>query len=162
MDAVAAIYGHAVLHGTGTFEIEPPNGSEMAARYRVIASQGYPFLVAEISGRVGGYAYAAAFRERPAFRSTVEDSVYIDPTLTGRGCGKALLDGLVVSAEQAGFRQMVAVIGDSANIASIRLHAGCGFGHVGRLDNVGWKAGRWLDVVLMQRNLGLGTPKPML
>ncbi len=159
MDAVTAIYGHAVLHGTGTFETEPPHVSEMAARYRAIASHDFPFLVAEISGRIGGYAYAAAFRERPAFGSTVEDSVYVDPTLTGRGCGKALLDRLIVSAEQAGFRQMVSVIGDSANIASIRLHAGCGFYHAGRLDNVGWKAGRWLDVVLMQRTLGLGAPE---
>ena len=145
VEAIAAIYRHAVLHGTGTFEIEPPGEAEMAARRQRIAAAGYPFLVAETDGRVAGYAYVAAFRDRPAFRATVEDSIYLDPAMVGRGIGQVLLGTLITRAEQAGFRQMLAVIGDSANTASIRLHAACGFTDAGRLDAVGWKSGRWLE-----------------
>ena len=150
-----------MLHGTGTFEIEPPDAMEMAARRQAIAAAGYPFLVAETDGRVAGYAYAASFRGRPAFGATVEDSIYLDPAMVGRGIGLVLLRALIARAEDAGFRQMLALIGDSANVASIRLHAACGFSGVGRFEAVGWKAGRWLDVVLMQRPLGAGAFAPM-
>ena len=133
----------------------------MEARRLRIVGAGCPFLVAEADGRVAGYAYVAAFRERSAFGATVEDSIYLDPAMVGRGIGQVLLATLITRAEQAGYRQMLAVIGDSANTASIRLHAACGFIHTGRLEAVGWKAGRWLDVVLMQRPLGAGAYAPM-
>jgi phosphinothricin acetyltransferase len=133
----------------------------MAVRRDRIVGAGYPFLVAALEARVVGYAYVAAFRDRPAFAATVEDSIYLDPAAAGRGIGKLLLSALIARAEQSGHRRMLAVIGDSANLASIRLHAACGFTDAGRFDAVGWKADRWLDVVLMQRPLGLGSDAPM-
>ena len=154
--AITQIYGHAVLHGTGTFEIDPPDAGEMAARHARVLAGGYPYLVATDGERVLGFAYAAAYHSRPAYRFTVEDSIYVGPDARGQGVGKALLSVLVVRAVSAGFRQMIAVIGDSGNSASIRLHAAMGFRPAGKLASSGWKSGRWLDVVLMQRALGPG------
>jgi L-amino acid N-acyltransferase YncA len=150
---IAAIYAHHVVHGTGTFEIEPPDANEINRRRSEIAQHGLPYLVAARDDRVVGYAYAAPYRTRPAYRHTVEDSVYVDPAETGRGIGKLLLPALIEACEGAGRRQMIAVIGDSGNIASIRLHERFGFRHVGVLRSVGFKFDRWLDTVLMQLEL---------
>jgi L-amino acid N-acyltransferase YncA len=160
LPAIAAIYGPAVRQGTASFEIEPPDIAEMARRRDAILAGGYPYLVAEIDGSVVGYAYASAYRTRPAYRFTVENSVYIAPDRQGRGVGSALLPVLVRRCEEAGFRLMVAVIGDTANAPSIRLHAACGFSHAGVLPGIGWKHDRWLDSVLMTRPLGAGTTAP--
>jgi L-amino acid N-acyltransferase YncA len=154
--AMRDIYAHAALHGTGTFELEAPDHAEMARRRDEVLSKGLPWLVAESSGQVLGFAYANAFRPRPAYGYCVEDSVYLDPQAVGRGVGRALLAELVVRSEAAGARQMLAVIGDSENHASIGLHRALGFEHCGMLQAVGWKFGRWLDVVLMQRGLSAG------
>ena len=154
--AITAIYDHAVRHGTASFELDPPDAAEMARRRQALVDAGFPYLVAEAEGAVAGYAYAGAYRPRPAYRFSVEDSVYVAPSLHRRGVGRALLDRLVVEAEQRGFRQMIAVIGDSANLPSIRLHEALGFRHAGVFQSVGWKFGRWLDTVLMQRPLGHG------
>lgn len=158
--AIAAIYAHAVLHGTASFELAPPDEAEMAARRAALLAAGYPYLVAEADGVVAGYAYASAYRPRPAYRDTVEGSVYVDPARHGRGVGRALLTGLIAAAASRGYRQMVAVIGDTANAPSIRLHEALGFRYVGTLRAVGWKHGRWLDTVLMQRALGPGDAGP--
>ncbi len=158
--AIAAIYGHAVLTGRASFETEEPGEAEMARRREALVEGGYPYLVAEIDGRLCGYAYAGLYRARLAYRSTVENSVYVDPAAQGRGVGRRLLDAIVVASADRGFRQMVAVIGDSANLASIRLHEAAGFAHVGTLRSVGWKHGTWLDTVLMQRALGPGDTTP--
>ncbi|MBI1354341.1 MAG: GNAT family N-acetyltransferase [Acidobacteria bacterium] len=152
--AIARIYGHHVLHGSATFELEPPDEAEMARRRAAILEAGLPYLVAEIDGRVVGYAYAGAYRPRPAYRFTVEDSVYVDPACIGKGCGKALLGALIERCEQGPWRQMIAVIGDSGNAASIGLHERFGFRHAGTLLKVGYKFERWVDTVLMQRELG--------
>ena len=154
--AIVTIYGHAVLHGTGTFEIDPPDSTEMVARHARVVEGGYPYLVAVDGPRVLGFAYAFAYRERPAYRFTVEDSVYVGEAARGQGVGKALLGALLERTMAAGFRQMVAVIGDSDNTGSIQLHRAMGFQHAGRLASSGWKRGRWLDVILMQRALGPG------
>ena len=161
--AITAIYAHAVLHGTGTFELSPPDGAEMGARMAKVRTGGAPWLVAVTAAGVQGYAYAGSFRERPAYRYTVEDSVYVAEAARGLGLGRALLDALIVAAEAAGFRQMLALIGDSANAGSIRLHETCGFAHAGVLEATGWKHGRWLDVVVMRRMLGEAgaTPPPL-
>ncbi len=156
LEAITAIYADAVLHETGTFEIDPPDVSEMTKRLARIVGAGYPYLVATDAGTVVGYAYANAYRDRPAYRFTVEDSVYVKPALKGRGVGRSLLGALVTAATARGHRQMVAVIGDGANAGSVALHAGAGFKHAGVLRASGWKAGRWLDAVLMQRALGEG------
>jgi L-amino acid N-acyltransferase YncA len=156
LDAIRAIYAHYVLHGTATFELEPPDLPEIASRHRAIVGAGYPFLVATFDERVVGYAYASAYRARPAYRHTTEDSVYLDPAWTGRGIGRALLSRLVEETTAAGFRQMIGVIGDSANTASVRLHGSLGFAMVGTLRDVGHKFGRWIDTVVMQRPLGAG------
>ena len=153
---ITRIYDHAVRHGTASFEIEPPGESEMARRYETLRAGGYPYLVAELGGEITGYAYAGPYRARPAYRWSVEDSIYIAPQLQRRGIGRALLDRLIADAEAGGFRQMIAVVGDSANTASIELHRTAGFRMVGTFDNVGFKFGRWLDSVLMQRPLGIG------
>jgi L-amino acid N-acyltransferase YncA len=158
--AIAAIYAHAVRFASASFELEPPSEEEMARRREALVSAGYPYLVAEAAGRVIGYAYAGAYRPRPAYASTVENSVYVAPDAQGRGAGRALLARLVAEAEALGFRQMIAVIGDSENRASIRLHAALGFAHAGTLRSVGWKHERWLDSVLMQRALGPGDGAP--
>ncbi|WP_158810022.1 GNAT family N-acetyltransferase [Beijerinckia sp. L45] len=157
---VAAIYRDAVLHGTGSFELDPPDDAEMIARHRRIVGQGYPFLVACEGMAILGYAYAFAYRDRPAYRFTVEDSVYVRTECQGRGVGAALLARLIVEAETRGYRQMVAVIGDSANAGSVRLHRNAGFVPIGTLGAAGWKHDRWLDVVLMQRILGAGDTAP--
>ena len=158
LDAITAIYAHAVVHGTGTFETVPPTRDEMAARFAKILAMRAPWLVAEDEGRVLGYAYAGPFRERAAYRFTVEDSVYVAEAAWGHGVGRLLLDALIVATAAAGFRQMLALIGDSANLGSIRLHEACGFVHTGRMARTGWKHGRWLDVVVMQLTLGDGVP----
>ena len=152
--AIARIYGHAVRHGTASFELEPPDEAEMRRRQRALLEGNYPYLVAELDGAVAGYAYAGPYRARPAYRFSVEDSVYIAPEMQRRGVGHALLQRLIADSEARGFRQMVAVIGDSAQAASIALHDRAGFRHVGTLRSVGFKFGRWLDSVLMQRALG--------
>lgn len=157
---IAAIYAHAVTHGSASFELEPPGAAEMTARREALVAAGYPYLVADAAGTVIGYAYAGAYRPRPAYRDTVEGSVYVDPGRHRAGLGRLLLAGLVDEAAARGFRQMVAVIGDSANAASIRLHEALGFRHAGILRAVGWKHGRWLDSVLMQRALGPGDAAP--
>ena len=158
--ALTAIYAHAVIHGTASFELEPPSEAEMARRRAALLADGYPYLVAEAGGGVAGYAYAGAYRTRPAYRSTVEDSVYVAPALQGAGTGRALLGALIQACEVRGFRQMVAVIGDSASEGSRRLHEALGFRLVGTLQAVGYKHGRWLDSVLMQRALGTGATSP--
>ncbi len=158
--AVTAIYAQAVVAGTATFETVPPDEAEMARRFAAITAAGLPYLVAAAPAGVVGFAHASAFRERAAFRHTLEDSIYLREDARGRGVGTRLLDALVAAAAERGFRQMVAVIGDSANQASIRLHSKAGFAPVGRLPALGWKHGRWLDVVLMQRPLGEGAATP--
>ena len=152
--AVAAIYAWHVRHGTATFEIDPPDDAEMARRRDDVVAKGLPFLVAEDGGSVRGYAYANHFRPRPAYRFCVEDSVYLDPDALRRGLGRLLLAELCARCEAAGARQMLAVIGDSANAASIGVHRAAGFARVGTIAAAGWKFDRWLDVVVMQRGLG--------
>jgi phosphinothricin acetyltransferase len=156
MAAVAAIYRHAVLYGTATFELEPPDEGEMLGRFQAITRQGYPYVLAEVEGRVIGYAYAAAYRTRPAYRFSVEDSIYLAPEAQGKGVGRALLTELISLCEAKGFRQMIAVIGDSRQFASIALHRSLGFTFSGTIHAVGFKHGRWLDSVIMQRPLGDG------
>lgn len=151
--SVLAIYAHHVLNGTGSFEITPPDLQEMQRRHREVLSRNLPYLVAEIGGRVAGYAYANLYRTREAYRFTAEDSVYIDPAFQKRGVGEALLRELLVRSAEAGFKQMVAVIGGSDNLGSIRLHEKLGFVRVGLLPKVGFKFDRWLDSVLMQVSL---------
>jgi L-amino acid N-acyltransferase YncA len=153
---ITAIYDDAVRHGTASFELDPPDEAEMARRYEALRVGGYPYLVAELEGDIVGYAYAGPYRARPAYRWSVEDSVYVAPQAQRRGIGGALLARLVAEAEAGGFRQMLAVIGDSANTGSVELHRAAGFRLVGTFENVGFKFGRWLDTVLMQRELGRG------
>ncbi len=157
LEAVTSIYAHHVLHGTGTFELEPPDAAEMRRRFDDVMVKGLPWLVAEHRGEVLGYAYATPFRARPAYRFTLEDSVYVAPRAQGGGIGKALLTELLARCEALGARQVLAVIGDSENRGSIGLHTALGFEHSGVLKAVGWKQSRWLDVVLMQKTLGAGT-----
>jgi phosphinothricin acetyltransferase len=151
---IAAIYFWHVRHGIATFEIDPPDEPEMGRRRDDVLAKGLPFLVAEHEGAVRGYAYASHFRPRPAYRFCVEDSVYVDPDATRRGLGRLLLAELCARCEAAGARQMLAVIGDSANGASIGVHRALGFVAVGTIAAAGWKFDRWLDVVVMQRGLG--------
>jgi phosphinothricin acetyltransferase len=157
---ITAIYRDAVLHGTASFEIDPPDEPEMTRRRATLLEGGYPYLVAEAEGRVAGYAYAGLYRARLAYRSTVENSVYVAQAFRGRGVARGLLARLIEEAAERDFRQMIAVIGDSANLPSIRLHEAAGFRPVGVLRSVGWKHGRWLDTVLMQRALGSGDGAP--
>ena len=154
--AVTRIYAHAVETGTASFELTPPDETEMTRRMSKLLDGGFPYLVAEMDGALVGYAYAGPYRERPAYRFTLEDSIYIAPDAQGRGIGRALLPVLVDESTKCGFRQMIAVIGDSEQTASITLHARCGFYYVGTFPHVGFKFGRWLDTVLMQRALGPG------
>jgi phosphinothricin acetyltransferase len=148
--SITGIYAHHVLHGTGSFEIEPPDTEEMARRRQDVVSRGLPYLIAEQNNLVVGYAYAAPYRTRIAYRFTLEDSVYIHPEYMGRGIGAALLVRLISASRDWGCRQLVAVIGDSANTASIRVHEKLGFQHSGVLRNVGFKFDRWIDTVFMQ------------
>ncbi|HEU0165545.1 MAG TPA: GNAT family N-acetyltransferase [Thermomicrobiales bacterium] len=163
MSAVREIYAEHVLHGLATFEEVAPTVEEMISRRAVAATLGLPYLVAERDGEVVGYSYATIYRPRPAYRFTIEDSVYVRDGLGGRGIGSLLLGELIARCEQGPWRQMIAVIGNSENIGSIALHARFGFEHVGILRSVGFKLGRWVDTVLMQRALGSGdavTPVP--
>jgi len=161
LPAIQAIYAHAVRFGSASFELEPPDLAEMTRRWRALDEGGFPYLVAVRGTEVLGYAYAGPYRPRPAYRAVVENSVYVAPGAQGEGVGRALLAALVATAEEQGFRQMIAVIGDSANIASIALHRAAGFEDAGIFRSVGWKHGRWLDSVLMQRALGPGDQAPL-
>ncbi len=162
LPAITAIYAHHVLHGTGTFELDPPDIAEMARRHADVAGKGLPWLVAETTEPAAdtpallGYAYANHFRPRPAYRYCVEDSIYLAPDAQGRGVGRLLLAELMARCEAQGARQMLAVIGDAANAGSIGVHSTLGFQHTGVLKSSGWKFGRWLDVILMQKALGTG------
>ncbi|WP_051661270.1 GNAT family N-acetyltransferase [Bosea sp. 117] len=154
--AITAIYEEAVRNGTASFEIEPPTADEMAGRFARLAEAGFPYLVADTGSGIAGYAYAGPYRPRPAYRWSVENSVYVAPSAQGMGVGRALLAALIAESARRGFRQMIAVIGDSANAASIGLHSALGFRMVGTFESVGNKHGRWLDTVLMQLPLGEG------
>jgi len=158
--AIARIYAHAVKHGTASFEIEAPDQTEMARRQRELVDAGFPYIAAELDGRLLGYAYAGPYRVRPAYRFTVEDSIYVDHQAQRSGVGRMLLDHLIANSTDRGFRQMIAVIGDSAQTASVELHRAAGFRMVGNLESVGHKFGRWLDSVIMQRALGPGATNP--
>jgi L-amino acid N-acyltransferase YncA len=155
--AIAAIYGHHVLHGVASFEDVPPGEAEMARRRADVVGRGFPHLVAERAGKVLGYCYAGPYRARVGYRFTVEDSIYIDPAEVGRGIGRALLAQVIEDVERQGYRQMIAVIGGSETLPSIRLHAALGFAHIGLFPAVGFKFGRWIDSVYMQRALGPGS-----
>ncbi|MEO7152153.1 MAG: N-acetyltransferase family protein [Burkholderiaceae bacterium] len=155
-EAIRTIYDWNVRHGTGTFEVDPPDADEMARRRADVLGKGLPWLVAESAGRVLGYAYANHFRPRPAYRYCVEDSIYLAPEVQRQGIGRALLAELLALCEAAGARQVLAVIGDSANLGSVGVHRSLGFESTGLLRSAGWKFDRWLDVVLMQKSLGAG------
>jgi len=155
IDAITQIYSEHVLHGTGTFEIEPPTPAEMRARRAEVLAKGLPYLVVEDAGRVLGFAYCNWFKPRPAYRFSAEDSIYMDSTAHRQGLGRALLAELCAQAERAGVRKLIAVIGDSANTASVGLHQALGFTEVGTMAACGWKFERWLDIVLMEKPLGL-------
>ena len=154
--AITDIYEQAVRYGTATFELIPPDLAEMTQRYHALVDGGFPYFVAQLDGRVVGYAYAAAYRPRPAYRFTVENSIYLNPAIHRRGIGLKLLQRLIVECERRGYRQMIAVIGDSTNAGSIGVHVKTGFKLIGTHPNVGFKFGRWLDTVRMQRALGEG------
>ena len=156
LPAITEIYEHAVRYGTATFELIAPDIAEMTRRFGVLMDGGFPYLVATLEGRVVGYAYAGAYRPRPAYRFTVENTIYLQPTIHRRGIGLQLLQRLIAESEARGYRQMIAVIGDSANAGSIGVHSRCGFRMIGTHPNVGFKFGRWLDTVMMQRALGDG------
>jgi len=159
--AVQAIYAHHVLHGTGTFETEPPTEADMAQRRRDVLARDLPWLVAEgDDGRVLGYAYCNWFKPRAAYRFSAEDSIYLHPEAQGQGLGRALLSELERQAQARGVRKLIAVIGDSNNAGSVGVHRACGFTQVGVLRSCGWKFGRWLDVVLMERPLGEADTTP--
>jgi len=158
--ALAAIYGHHVLTGFGTFEEEAPSAAEMDRRRAAVVGQGFPYLVAEADGAVLGFAYAAPFRPRAAYRHTLEDSVYVAPDAVGRGVGRAVLSAVVAACERLGVRQLVAVIGDSGNAGSIGLHTALGFTHQGVGQSLGFKHGRWVDIVWMQKALNGGNTRP--
>jgi len=160
MTAVQTIYAHHVLHGLATFEEVPPSVEELLERRASVLGSGLPYLVAEIDGRLVGYSYATGYRPRAAYRYTVEDSVYVTAGRCGQGIGSALLAALIARCEAGPWRQMLAVIGNSGNAASIALHRRLGFQPVGTLASVGFKLGRWVDSVLMQRSLGPGDLSP--
>ncbi len=160
ISAIAAIYAEAVENGTGSFELVPPTEAEMATRFDAIVGAGYPWLVAENNGTIVGFTYAGPYRDRPAYEHTVQDAVYLAPSARGQGVGRALLAALIDETERRGFRQMIGIVGDSANRASIQLHASLGFMPIGVLHDVGWKHGRWLDTVMMQLSLGKGALDP--
>lgn len=155
--AITAIYAHHVLHGTGTFETEPPSPAEMASRRADVLARNLPYLVAEEDGEVLGFAYCNWFKPRPAYRFSAEDSIYVSESARGKGLGAKLLAALSQAAEAAGVRKLIAVIGDSANAGSIGVHRSQGFTHVGVLKDCGWKFGEWRDVVLMEKVLGEGS-----
>ena len=154
--AITAIYAHHVLTGTGTFELEPPSQSDMESRRADVLAKDLPYLVAADGDTVLGFAYCNWFKPRPAYRFSAEDSIYLAPEALGHGLGRAMLAELAVKAEKAGVRKLIAVIGDSANTSSIRLHQSVGFSLVGILKSCGWKFDQWRDVVMMDMALGLG------
>ena len=154
--AITAIYGHHVLHGLASFEEVPPAAEEIGRRREAIIERGLPYLVAERDDRVVGYCYAGPFRPRVGYRYTLEDSIYIDAAEVGRGIGRALMQPLLARCTELGYRRMVAIIGGRETVASIRLHEVMGFSHIGVLPAVGFKFGRWVDIVIMQRALGPG------
>jgi L-amino acid N-acyltransferase YncA len=156
LESITRIYAYHVLHGTATFDETAPAIAEMTRKYHKVSAQGLPWLIAETDGAVAGYAYASLFHERSAYRFTLENSVYVDAAQHRRGAGRALLTELIACCEALGYRQMIAAIGDSGNHASIGLHRALGFRDAGVYRSVGMKFGRWLDVVLMQRDLGEG------
>jgi L-amino acid N-acyltransferase YncA len=158
--AITRIYAHAVEHGTASFETEPPSETEMSSRQQKLLAKDYPYLVAEIAGAVAGYAYAGPYRDRHAYDWCVEDSIYVAPEFHRKGIGRLLLTHLIAESEQRGFRQMLGVIGDSANTASVAVHAVVGFRLIGTFRSIGFKHGRWLDTVLMQRALGSADTTP--
>lgn len=154
--AITAIYAHHVLHGTGTFETTPPSADDMASRRADVLAKGLPYLVLEDAKQVLGFAYCNWFKPRPAYRFSAEDSIYMAPNIGGKGLGRLLLTELATQAERVGVRKLIAVIGDSANAGSIGVHRNLGFTQVGVLKSCGWKFGRWLDVVLMEKAIGAG------
>ena len=160
ISAITRIYAHAVAYGTASFELEPPDEAEMASRQQALLARNFPYIVAELAGAVAGYAYAGPYRDRRAYDWCIEDSLYIAPELHRKGIGRLLLTRLVAEAEALGFRQMIAVIGDSANTASVAVHAAVGFRLIGNFQSIGFKHGRWLDTVLMQRALGSSDTLP--
>lgn len=158
LPAITAVYGHAVVNGTASYEYDPPTLAEMTSRFTAVMNAGFPYLAAECEGEILGYAYAGPFRTRPAYRFIVEDSIYVAPNAQGQGVGKLLLRELIGRCERQGFRQIIAVIGDGdVNTASVALHASLGFTHSGRLTGSGFKHGHWCDTVLMQLALNGGT-----
>ena len=156
LPSITEIYAHEVRQGTATFELVPPDLAEMTRRFQTLIDGGFPYFAAPLEGSVVGYAYASSYRPRPAYRFTVENSVYLQPAIHRRGIGLQLLQALIAESESRGYRQMIAVIGDSANAGSIGVHAKCGFKMIGTHPDVGFKFGRWLDTVMMQRALGNG------
>jgi len=158
--AITRIYAHAVTHGTASFELEPPDQAEMARRQQALLARNFPYIVADLADAVVGYAYAGPYRDRRAYDWCVEDSLYIAPEFHRRGIGRLLLTRLIAESEALGFRQMIGVVGDSANTASIAVHAAVGFRLIGNFQSIGFKHGRWLDTVLMQRALGSGDTLP--
>ena len=156
LPAITAIYAHHVLHATGTFETEAPSEADMRMRRADVLSKGLPYLVVELEGEVAGFAYCNWFKPRPAYRFSAEDSIYLAADQAGKGLGKLLLTALATEAERVGVRKLIAVIGDSANGGSVGVHRALGFNHVGVLKSSGWKFGKWLDVVLMEKALGPG------
>jgi phosphinothricin acetyltransferase len=160
LSAITAIYAHHVLHGTGTFETTPPTEDDMRQRRADVLGKGLPYIVIEDGAQVLGFAYANWFKPRPAYRFSVEDSIYLAPAQEGRGLGSALMQALLNQLEAAGIRKVMAVIGDSANAASIGVHRRAGFAHAGVVQSCGWKFDRWLDIVLMDKTLGDGDHTP--
>jgi L-amino acid N-acyltransferase YncA len=160
LPAIQAIYAHHVLHGLASFEEQPPAVEDLRRRLDDVQARGLPWLAADFGGTLAGYGYCAPYRARSAYRYALEDSIYVREGSEGRGVGSALLDALIRESERLAYRQMVAVIGDAANVASINLHASFGFLRVGTLRSVGFKLGRWVDSVLMQRSLGPGDASP--
>ncbi len=156
LPAITAIYAHHVLTGTGTFETEPPSVSDMTARRADVLGKGLPYLVAEQDGEIAGFAYGNWFKPRPAYRYSVEDSIYMAPNLQRKGLGRALLTELLARCEAVGVRKVMAIVGDSANAGSVGVHLALGFTQVGIIDSCGWKFGAWRDIVIMQKTLGLG------
>jgi phosphinothricin acetyltransferase len=160
LEAIARIYGHHVLHGTCTFETTPPTVADMTTRRADVLAKGLPWLVAEDGGEVVGFAYGNWFKPRPAYRFSVEDSIYMDPAAHRKGLGRALLAELLAVLERTGTRKVMAVIGDSDNAGSIGVHRALGFEMVGVVQSCGWKFDRWLDIVMMQKTLGAGDSTP--
>jgi L-amino acid N-acyltransferase YncA len=160
IEEITAIYAHHVLHSTGTFETEAPSAPDMASRRADVLAKGLPYLVATDQNKVVGFAYGNWFKPRPAYRYSVEDSIYLAPNQHGKGLGRALLAELLARCETAGIRKIMAIIGDSANAASIGLHKASGFEHVGKINACGWKFGAWRDIVIMQKTIGAGDTQP--